>query len=71
MKSLNYTTDEGLDIEYTFWHDKGDYHNEEDCGVEIEKITYNNMDVTDLLFNIAHRYMDEMIDELETKHKKL
>ena len=52
-----YLTEEGLEFEFTVWEDSGDYHTPAYYSVEIDKIKYENIDVTDLLFNIADEYV--------------
>ena len=71
MKNLTttHTTDQGLEIEYTYWHDRGDYFQPEEYGIEIQKIMFEGVDVTDLLYYVADNYLDELVDELEIKHK--
>ena len=56
-KKDTYLTEEGLEFEFTVWEDSGDYHTPAYYSVEIDKIKYENIDVTDLLFNIADEYV--------------
>ena len=56
-KKNTYITEEGLEFEFTVWEDSGDYDTPAYYSVEIDKIKYENIDVTDLLFNIADEYV--------------
>ena len=60
-----YLTEEGLEFEFTVWEDSGDYDTPAYYSVEIDKITYKNTDVTDLLFNIADEYVDNIRRKIE------
>lgn len=60
-----YLTEEGLEFEFTVWEDSGDYHTPSYHSVEIDKIKYENIDVTDLLFNIADEYVDNIRIKIE------
>ena len=56
-KKDTYLTEEGLEFEFTVWEDSGDYDTPAYYSVEIDKIIYKDIDVTDLLFNIADEYV--------------
>tara|TARA_R100000734_G_C3303177_1_gene93683 strand:+ start:144 stop:353 length:210 start_codon:yes stop_codon:yes gene_type:complete len=60
-----YLTEEGLEFEFTVWEDSGDYHTPAYYSVEIDKIIYKNTDVSDLLFNIADEYVDNIRRKIE------
>jgi len=60
-----YLTEEGLEFEFTVWEDSGDYDTPAYYSVEIDKIIYNKEDVTDLLFNIADEYVDNIRRKIE------
>lgn len=60
-----YLTEEGLEFEFTVWEDSGDYHTPSHHSVEIDKIIYNKIDVTDLLFNIADEYVANITSKIE------
>ena len=60
-----YLTEEGLEFEYTVWEDYGHYHTPFYHSVEIDKIIYNKIDVTDLLFNIADEYVEKIRLKIE------
>ena len=60
-----YLTEEGLEFEFTVWEDSGDYDTPAYYSVEIDKIIYNKEDVTDLLFNIANEYVDNIRRKIE------
>ena len=60
-----YLTEEGLEFEFTVWEDSGDYDTPAYYSVEIDKIIYNKEDVTDLLFNIADEYVDNIRTKIE------
>ena len=62
-----YLTEEGLEFDYTVWEDSGNYHTPSSYSVEIDKITYNNLDVSDLLFNIADEYVAIIKRKIEEK----
>ena len=62
-----YLTEEGLEFEFTVWEDSGDYHTPSHHSVEIDKIIYEDTDVTDLLFTIADEYVDNIRRKLEEK----
>ena len=62
-----YLTEEGLEFDYTVWEDSGNYHTPFSYSVEIDKITYNNIDVSDLLFNIADQYVEIIKRKIEEK----
>tara|TARA_Y100000004_G_C8927226_1_gene418174 strand:+ start:940 stop:1158 length:219 start_codon:yes stop_codon:yes gene_type:complete len=59
-KKDTYITEEGLEFEFTVWEDSGDYDTPAYYSVEIDKIIFNKQDVTDLLFNIADEYVDNI-----------
>ena len=59
-KKDTYLTEEGLEFEFTVWEDSGDYDTPAYYSVEIDKIIFNKQDVTDLLFNIADEYVDNI-----------
>tara|TARA_R100001463_G_scaffold110398_1_gene165144 strand:+ start:1259 stop:1468 length:210 start_codon:yes stop_codon:yes gene_type:complete len=61
-KKDTYLTDDGLEFEFTVWEDSGDYYTPSYHSVEIHKIIYNNIDVTDLLFNVANEYVENIRD---------
>ena len=64
-KKDTYLTEEGLEFEFTVWEDSGDYDTPAYYSVEIDKIKYENIDVTDLLFNIADEYVDNIRRKIE------
>ena len=64
-KKDTYLTEEGLEFEFTVWEDSGDYDTPAYYSVEINKIKYENFDVTDLLFNIADEYVDNIRRKIE------
>tara|TARA_Y100000052_G_scaffold24979_1_gene28042 strand:+ start:857 stop:1066 length:210 start_codon:yes stop_codon:yes gene_type:complete len=64
-KKDTYLTEEGLEFEFTVWEDSGDYYTPSYYSVEIDKIIYNKEDVTDLLFNIADEYVDNIRRKIE------
>ena len=64
-KKDTYLTEEGLEFEFTVWEDSGDYDTPAYYSVEINKIKYENIDVTDLLFNIADEYVDNIRRKIE------
>jgi|TARA_R100000084_G_scaffold105370_1_gene62750 hypothetical protein len=64
-KKDTYITEEGLEFQFTVWEDSGDYDTPAYYSVEIDKITYKNTDVTDLLFNIADEYVDNIRRKIE------
>jgi len=66
-KKDTYLTEEGLEFEFTVWEDSGDYDTPAYYSVEIDKIIYNKEDVTDLLFNIADEYVDNIRRKIEEK----
>tara|TARA_Y100001973_G_C5174934_1_gene321290 strand:- start:203 stop:418 length:216 start_codon:yes stop_codon:yes gene_type:complete len=65
-----YLTDEGLEFEFIVWEDYGDYYTPSYHSVEIIKINYKDTDVTDLLFNIADEYVDNIRRKLDEKIDK-
>lgn len=62
-----YSTEEGLEFEFTVWEDSGDYDTPAYYSVEIEKIMLDSKDVTDLLFNIADEYVAKIKTKIEEK----
>ena len=66
-KKDTYLTDDGLEFEFTVWEDSGDYYTPSYHSVEIDKIIYNNIDVTDLLFNVANEYVENIREIIEEK----
>ena len=60
-----YLTEEGLEFEFTVWEDSGDYHTPSYYSVEIDKITYEKTDLTDLLFYIADEYVEKIRLKIE------
>lgn len=64
-KKDTYITEEGLEFEFTVWEDSGDYDTPAYYSVEIDKIIFNKQDVTDLLFNIADEYVDNIRRKIE------
>lgn len=60
-----YLTEEGLEFEFTVWEDSGDYYTPAYYSVEIDKIKYENIDVSDLLFNIADKYVGIIKEKIE------
>ena len=63
---MHHVTSEGLEVEYTYWEDKGDYLQPPESGIDINKLTYNGVDLTDLLFEVAQVYTHEILqDKLE------
>jgi hypothetical protein len=60
-----YLTEEGLEFEFTVWEDSGDYHTPSYHSVEIDKIIYEDTDVTDLLFTIADEYVANITEKIE------
>ena len=64
-KKDTYLTEEGLEFEFTVWEDSGDYDTPAYYSVEIDKIIYENVDVSDLLFTIADEYVDNIRRKIE------
>ena len=64
-----YITEEGLEFEFTVWEDSGDYDTPAYYSVEIDKIIYEDTDVTDLLFNIADEYVYNIRTKIEEEEK--
>tara|TARA_R110002167_G_scaffold1338_3_gene5972 strand:+ start:1142 stop:1360 length:219 start_codon:yes stop_codon:yes gene_type:complete len=64
-QNLTHLTDEGLVIDYTFWYDQGSRFQQEEFEVEIKKIVFEDVDVTNLLLNVADGYIDDLIERLE------
>ena len=64
-KKDTYLTEEGLEFEFTVWEDSGDYDTPAYYSVEINKIKYENIDVSDLLFNIADEYVGIIKEKIE------
>ena len=64
-KKDTYITEEGLEFEFTVWEDSGDYDTPAYYSVEINKIKYENIDVSDLLFNIADEYVGIIKEKIE------
>lgn len=64
-KKNTYITEEGLEFEFTVWEDSGDYETPAYYSVEIDKINYQDTDVTDLLFNIADEYVSNIKRKIE------
>lgn len=60
-----YLTEEGLEFEFKVWEDSGDYDTPAYYSVEIDKINYQDTDVTDLLFNIADEYVSNIKRKIE------
>jgi hypothetical protein len=60
-----YLTEEGLEFEFTVWEDSGDYYTPSYHSVEIDKIIYEDTDVTDLLFTIADEYVANITEKIE------
>ena len=69
-KRDTYITEEGLEFEFSVWEDSGDDHTPSYYSVEIEKINYEETDVTDLLFNIADEYVSSIKRKIEEKIDK-
>ena len=66
-KKDTYLTEEGLEFEFTVWEDSGDYDTPAYYSVEIDKIIYENVDVTDLLFTIADEYVASITEKIQEK----
>ncbi len=64
-----YLTENGLEFEFTVWEDSGDYHTPSYYSVEIDKIIYNKIDLTDLLFNIADEYVANIKSKIEERNE--
>lgn len=64
-----YLTENGLEFEFTVWEDSGDYHTPAYYSVEIDKIIYNKIDLTDLLFNIADEYVANIKSKIEERNE--
>ena len=62
-----YLTEDGLEFEFTVWEDSGDYHTPSHHSVEIDKIIYNKIDLTDLLFTVADEYVANIKSKIEEK----
>ena len=62
-----YLTEEGLEFEFTVWEESGDYHTPSYHSVEIDKIIYEDTDLTDLLFTIADEYVDNIRRKIQEK----
>ena len=60
-------TEEGLEFEFTVWEDLGDYYTPSHHSVEIDKIIYEKVDVTDLLFTIADEYVASITEKIQEK----
>ena len=58
---MYHITSDGLEVEYNYWEDRGDYLQPPDVGVEITKITYKENDLTNLLLQISDEYINEML----------
>ena len=66
-KKDTYLTEEGLEFEFTVWEDSGDYNTPAYYSVEIDKIIYENVDVSDLLFTIADEYVASIKQKIQEK----
>lgn len=66
-KKDTYLTEEGLEFEFTVWEDSGDYYTPSHHSVEIDKIIYEKVDVTDLLFTIADEYVASITEKIQEK----
>lgn len=64
-QNLTHLTDEGLVIDYTYWYDLGNRFQQQEFEVEIKKIVFEGIDVTNLLLNVADGYIDDLIERLE------
>ena len=64
-KHGSYLTDEGLEVEYSVWEDSGDWFTPPSSLVEIKEIKYNGINVTNLLFEIADEYIDNIKDKIK------
>lgn len=69
MKNIYYT-DTGLEIKYLIHKDSGDYlqppHNE----IEIISICYNDIDITDLMYETSEPYLETLIEKIEDDTKR-
>ena len=64
-KKGTHITEDGLEFEFTVWEDSGDYSTPSYHSVEIDKIIYNDIDLTDLLFNVANEYVENIREIIE------
>jgi len=62
--NLTHLTDEGLEVDYTLWEDKGDYYQPPHHEVEITKIVFEGVDVTELMFNVAEQHISQLEESL-------
>ena len=62
-----HTTAEGLEVTYSIYKDKGDRYQPPATEVEIIHLEYDEVDVTDLLFEVASDYIDTLIEKLENE----
>ena len=63
-----YETD-GINIEYEYYIEKGDWMQPPDSGVEIKSMEFEGTDVQDLLYNIANDWYENVIDIIREYHK--
>ena len=68
-KINTYLTDEGVVFEYIIWECDGDYYTKPYYVIEIDKMIYEDKDVTDLLFNIADKYVYNIRTKIEEEEK--
>ena len=62
-----YSTDEGVDFQYTIWECDGDFETPAYYAVEIDKIIYKDTDIKDLIFNIADKYVGIIKEKIQEK----
>ena len=62
-----YSTDEGVDFQYTIWECDGNFETPAYYAVEIDKIIYKDTDITDLIFNIADKYVANIREKIQEK----
>ena len=63
--SRTFTTEEGLEVEYTFYKDDGTYIDPPSVQIDIESITYNGINIMDLLYEIADDYCWSLTEKLQ------
>jgi len=62
---LTHLTDTDIEVQYTYYEDKGDYENEYYSSLEIQKMIYEGIDIKDLLLEVAPDYIDDLTERLE------
>ena len=59
-----YETD-GINIEYEYYVDAGDWEQPPHSEVEIKSMEYEGTDVQDLLYNVANDWYENVIETIE------